>query len=366
MKILCISDLLENSDHSSVNGIFGSNLYNTCSCDVVYFSKRNKQHRNNNKIIIPYRAKRKGLIKLLSSQIDFNSYDFVVVRNFFPVLKQIIKQKNQYKFKVGFWESFPHSYRRLHEAQHTHKSILRKTIEYHIKNKIEDTLLSKVDFYLPITDKFTQVFRPNLDRPTMALPMGVDFRSIPNAKPENHIHNAPIKFIYIGTVDSLRNIDLIIEAFSAIEGDYILDIFTASNNSITNSDILKSDRRISIRSAIPREQLLNNIMEYDVGIGLIPENKLYIVSSPTKTLEYYAASTPAIINNIPDYKGIFNQKNAFYCQFDKKSIIESIKKILLMPKQELKSMGESGKKMVSQRRDYKVLSDALKSFLQSI
>ena len=364
MKILCISDLLEGSNHSSVNGIFSSNLFNTASCDVVFFSKTKTLSRSENKIVIPYSNKRKNLVSSLESQLQLDDYDFVIVRNYFPVLRQVLKSRQKYKFKIGFWESFPHSYRRLHQAFQLNKSVLRKKVEYYVKNKNENSLLSKVDFYLPITEKFQEVFRPNLDCPTMALPIGVNFQRIP-PPPSNSPEKQILKFIYIGTVDQLRKLDTIVNAISSVKGDYVLDIYTASDNEQTSSIASLKDKRITVKQALPREELMRKMMEYDVGIGLIPENKLYIVSSPTKTLEYYAVGIPSIINSMPDYKGILTDDDAFYCTFEESDITKLIERILLMPKNKLKQMGLSGKGKVLQKRDYRILSNSLKAFLQN-
>ncbi|MDP3111003.1 MAG: hypothetical protein Q8M71_02725, partial [Thermodesulfovibrionales bacterium] len=60
MKILCITDQSENSNHSSIEGIFGTYLKERCEVYLVYFSKTPGQSiiKDANKIYIPYRYKR--------------------------------------------------------------------------------------------------------------------------------------------------------------------------------------------------------------------------------------------------------------------------------------------------------------------
>ncbi len=364
MKILCISDLQNGTNHSSVRGIFGSYINDFSSCDTVYFSKSSTKKLGEHTVIIPYRYKRKNFIQTISELLDLNNYDFVIVRNYFPILKQLLKQQSKFRFKIGFWESFPHSYRRLHESQQTTKSKFRKTIEYAIKNKIENALLSQIDFYLPITNKYKQIFRNNIKCPVMPLPMGVDFTNIPQS---NTVNNDNItRFTYIGTVDKLRMIDEVISAFTSIKEDYIFDIYTASKNETVSSISNLNDKRIRVYDSLPRDKLFRKITQYDVGIGIIPNNKLYTVSSPTKTLEYYALGIPSIINDIPDYNGLFNKENALICDLSKDSIANAARKAIHKPKTELKHMGNLGKAQVIKHRDYHVMTKSLLRFLDSL
>lgn len=367
MNILFISDLFEDSNHSSVNGIFESNMKRMCSCDTVYFSNSNKSEYSDGRIYIPYRCKRNNILEVISSLVDIKKYDYVIIRNFFPVLKQFLAKRCLYEFKVGFWESFPHSYRGLHQALYLNKSVYRKKIEYFIKNKMENRLLSQVDFYLPITNKFYEEFRSNVLCPVMPMPMGVDMQEVDTTDKELLSPPSEVKkFIYIGVVDQLRMIDVVVRAFSVIEEEFVFDIYTASENKCTSLIRSLSDNRIQIKKAIPRKDLMKKMNEYDVGIGLIPENKLYLVSSPTKTLEYYSVGIPSILNNIPDYHSLFDEESAFFCEFDEKRLSEKIREILLISKGKLELMGSIGKDQVIKNRDYKVIASKLMNFMKSI
>ena len=89
MKILCITDQSENSNHSSIEGIFGSHLKERCEVYIVYFSKTLGQSiiKSNNNIYIPYRYKRKNLCKELNKLISLKEVDIVIARNFSRGLK---------------------------------------------------------------------------------------------------------------------------------------------------------------------------------------------------------------------------------------------------------------------------------------
>lgn len=363
MKILCITDQSENSNHSSIEGIFGSYLKERCEVYIVYFSKTLGQSiiKSNNKIYIPYRYKRKNLCKELNKLISLKEVDIVIARNFFSVLKDLLKNKAIYDFRIGFWHSFPHTFRRFFEAQEEHKAVFRKTIEYKLKTHLEKNLVRQCDFLIVMSEEFKKTFYPDIVIASFPLPMGVDFDSLPSYKPSN---NAVRKLIYTGTVDHLRTTDLVAEALSELKEDFVLDIYTQSDNEITRKIKSMGDKRINIYPALPRNELFRKITDYDIGIGLIPDNRLYRVSSPTKTLEYYSLGLPALVNYLPEYVSLFDNESAFFCDFTKESIKKTMGEILAAPNNRLFEMGAKGKQVIKEQRDYKILSEKLYDFLE--
>lgn len=364
MKILCITDQFENSDESSIEGIFGTHLKELCTVYIVYFTKTSDSIRiTKNKIYIPSSYKRKNIIEELNKVIDMNQIDIVITRNFFPVLKNVLRNKARYNYRAGFWHSFPHTFRRLFEAKEENRAVFRKAIEFKIKTYLEKNLVKKCDFLIAMSKEFKDTFYPDTDINYLPLPMGVNFNDLPSYKPDN---NPTKKLIYTGTVDHLRKTDLIIEAISELKEEFVLDIFTQSSNETVRKIKNMGDERINVYPAIPRKELFNRIADHDIGIGLIPENDLYNVSSPTKTLEYYSIGVPALINYLPEYACLFNDESAFFCSFTKTDIQRAVKEILNTPKEKIFEMGMKGKKIVKEQRDYRVLSEKLYNFLTNI
>ncbi|BCB97296.1 hypothetical protein JZK55_22180 [Dissulfurispira thermophila] len=363
MKILCITDQFENSNHSSIEGIFGTYLKEWCKeVYIVYFIKTSTNVSiKENKIYIPYSYKRKNITRELDKIIGLNQIDSIIVRNFFPVLKNVLKNKIRYNYRVGFWHSFPHTFRRLFEAKEENRAVFRKTIEYKLKTYFEKNLVKKCDFLIVMSREFKNTFYPDIDINYLSLPMGVCFNNLPSYKPNSdHLK----KFIYTGTVDHLRKTDIIVEAISELKEEFIFDIFTQSSNKTTKKIKNIGDGRINIYPAIPRNELFKRIADYDIGIGLIPENDLYSVSSPTKTLEYYSIGVPVIVNYLPEYVSLFDNMSAFFCDFTKESIRETVQKVLNIPKEKLFAMGLKGKQIVKEQRDYRVLSEKLYNFIK--
>lgn len=363
MRILLITDQSPGSTHSAVEGIFGGYLKQHCDVDLVYFSREQKSPQAHGaSFILPHRLKRRGTFQGLQAVTDLGSYDAIIVRNLFGALRSVLKNQHRFPFRVGFWESFPHSFRRLYEAKTTGRAKLRKTIEYPIRHRIENGLLARCNFYFPITETFKQRFRPTLNIPYLPLPMGVDFKDIPpTASPVNI--SGPKRFVYIGTIDGLRDVELIFSAFAATPGKFELDVFTQSDNDTVRKIRALGDTRIKVHPAQPRTQLMQTLQGYDVGIGLIPPTDLYVVSSPTKTLEYYAAGIPAIINPLPEYGTLFDEHSAFICNMTVEDISSTVSRILSMNRAELQKIACRGQEIVKHERDYAALSAGLFRFL---
>ena len=366
MRILLLTDQSPDSNHSAIQGIFNRHLKKYADVDVVYFDRTlGKPTTADRKLVLPYRYKRRQTMSGLEELTDPAVYDFVIVRNFFNVLSKVLAHKKRFGYRVGFWESFPHSFRRIYEARTTGRAVLRKTIEYAIKRRLERRLIERCDFYLPITETFKVRFHPDLAVPCLPLPMGVDFSRI-GGGPLPEIQDAKKRFIYVGAVDRLRRLDLIVSAFSRVKGDFVLDLYTPSDNELVEeiSSAAATDPRIRVHPPKQRDELLRLMRQYDVGVGLIPETPLYEVSSPTKTLEYYAAGIPAIINRLPEYTSLFDERCAFLCALTEEGIRDAVTKILQCGRDQLKGMGETGRQIVLARRDYAVLAANLYRFLE--
>lgn len=366
MRILLITDQSPGSNHSAIQGIFNSRLKEYAAVDLVYFDRTlDKPLATDGKLVLPYGYKRKQTMKGLAALTDPAAYDFVIVRNFFKVLKNVLAHKKRYGYRVGFWESFPHSFRRIYEARTTGRAVLRKTVEYAIKRRLENRLIEQCDFYLPITETFKTRFHPSLRIPHFPLPMGVDFSHI-DSGPLPEISGAEKRFIYVGAVDRLRRLDLIVSAFSKLKGDFVLDLYTPSENELVEeiSSAAATDPRIRVLPPKPRDELLSSMREYDVGVGLIPESPLYEVSSPTKTLEYYAVGIPAIINRLPEYTSLFDEHSAFLCALTEQDIRHAVTQILQISRVQLRRMGEKGREAVLTKRDYAVIAVNLYRFLE--
>ena len=249
MNILLIADVGEQSDHSAVEGLFITDPANGIACTKVFFTKeRNASHDQSDRLVLPYANRRRGLAAALKSAMDLQQFDVVIVRNLFNVLEQM--HRAGLTARIGFWESFPHSYRRLEQAYFEKRAIVRKRIEYYFAARRERRLIETCDFYLPITETHKSIFYPDLKIPCHATPMGFDFARHPIQPPTPK--QGPIHFVYIGAVDKLRRLDIINQAFMAQQRPFRLDYFSSSRNGVVDDIRRLNDPRIRVQLVIVR------------------------------------------------------------------------------------------------------------------
>lgn len=366
MNILLISDQMHPSQHSSVEGIFRTAADHLGQVVRVYFDRQLSQAlRQDDLVRLPLRCRRHGLLAALSSVLDFADFDVLIVRNWFSVLRQCLRLRPRHAhLRLGMWESFPHTYRRLHEARVLGRALWRKTVEVKLKTLWENRLLEQVDFHLFISASFQQLMRPGVSKPWLALPMGVDPSDLPELKPRRC--EGPLRLVYIGTIDPLRHIDTVIDRLHRRSEDFRLDIYSASHNTSVEALQHLQDPRIRLLPAIPRRELFRRLLDYDVGIAFIPDDELYRVASPTKTFEYAALGLAILLNPLPEHTRILNEDSALYGHFDHDGIDACLDRLFSTPRLQLHEMGQKARISVLQKRSYPVLADELAAFLQSL
>ena len=363
MRILLITDQYRGSDHSAIEAIFGRHLQRNAEVERVYFDRgiARAEHADDGRLFLPHRCRRNGLLNALSTVVKPADYDFVIVRNLFPVLRAMLAARARHGYRVAFWDSFPHAYRRRFEAEQTGRARLRKALEYRWRHRTERRLLAACDAYLPITSAHRELFFPELRVPTHPLPMGFDFDAFPEVavRPDRR---GPIRFIYAGTIDRLRRMDTVLEGFRCASGEFELHLYTPASEATRQVIGLQGDPRFVFHEPVLRAELMRRIAAADVGVSLIPPEKLYMGSSPTKTLEYYAAGRPAMLSELGDHRALFDGDSAFFAEFDVAAIAEAVTRAAHCPRPQLDAMGRRGRERVRELRDYARMAAGLLQF----
>jgi|GEM_PF-3909963 len=355
------------SNHTSVEALFNKYLRKYFHIQVVYSGNNTKKIENDN--IVINRDKKSDFFNQITKYIQ-GEMDIVIVRNDFKVLKNVIFYKKKYhlEFKVGFQCTFLHSYRRIVQAHIEKKKVLRKYIQYLITSRNEDKLLREVDFLIPNSKMMNKVVN-KFNKPYTFIYSSIDLDLLPKIVQKKSTEGI-IKFVYIGTVDKLREVDLIFKAFGNLKNkNWILDVYTKQSKLANEYKMTMIDNQenVNIYSAIKRESLYNKIALYDVGIALIPVNDLYNVSSPIKLSEYFGCKLTVMTTAIPEAVDLYADTNsAFFTNFDLESIEEKLNTILETTKEKLHLMGENGFNIVKKQRNYKNNALYIKSFLESL
>ena len=364
-KILYYASEEHGSNHTSVEALFNKYLKRYFDIDIVFKGDKTEKDRQNN--IVISRKKKRSIWNEVRSVSD-KEYDLIIVRNDFNVLKNVIeqKEKNNHSAKIGFQCTFLHAFRRVLQALKLRKSVLRKTIEYLAASKREQFLLQKVDFILPNSRQMNHVVN-KFDIPYEFIYSSIDMDLIPESV--KNTESADIRFIYVGTVDKLRELYVVFKAFSKIKsGNWKFDVYTRNIDEAHNCRNLMEDNqeKVTIHDAIPREDLYRVMSGYDVGISLIPISDLYNVASPIKLSEYFACKLAVLTTPIPEAVDLYvNADAAIFSGFDEESITQKIEEVIGLGRERLSEMGVNGYKVVNEKRNYEKNSVYLREFLDS-
>ncbi len=353
--------------HSAIEGLFGHDLYGRSEVVLVYFSKNiTNATVDGRRIYLPYRCRKNDLIGTLSAVVDLTEFDVLIVRNLYSVLRQVLSISQRQDYKIGFWKSWPHTYRRLFTSLRDKKHTIRSRIEYFIKRKINIHYINKCDFFLPITNRMKESLFKGVSVPCFDLGMGIS-KELSLKKLDTNSNNKRLKYIYIGTIDELRETHVVIEAFHAVASDYELDIYTSSSGEEVDKimEIIDRDKRISLYPPFDNADLQSVLERYDIGVNFTPDNVIFNTSSPTKIYEYYGVGLVALMNSNPEFELRLDEDEAFFCRFDVVSIKSCIEKISRFKRNRLIEMGRKGRENLSES-EYSVMSEGVYSFLRGL
>ncbi|MDD2888407.1 MAG: glycosyltransferase [Aliarcobacter sp.] len=354
-KFLYITDQDEYTDHSFIGPLFQKYLTQHFDINTTFFSKEKSEIeiKEDGRIIIPEKFKHNILSELEKHGINLNEYQFVVVRNNTELLKEIIKQKAKYNFKVGFRLSFPKRIAKLETDLANNKKSILDVISNKIQTYSEVSLINECDIFLPTSFQMKNDYFKDVKTRTFVIPSAID----PDVLHHNIQHEGNEKrFFYAGTLDKLREFETILEAFSNIDSsNYKLMISTKDPEYL--DDLLNNfpDLRpnIEIHDAGTRKELLALIARADVGLSPLPDIALFNSSTPMKVLDYYSSAVPCIMSDNENNASIFEDNvSAWFTDFDEESIRNKLEYIISLSKDDVTQVGVKGQERLLAVRNY--------------
>lgn len=365
LRLLLVTDQWMGSRHSAIDGVFGEGIPGFSVVQIVEFSREiHAPLLDRRRVALPSACRHRGLSAALARCLEEGTWDFVVVRNLIPVLRQILRHRPS-GARVGFWHSFPHSYRRIHEARREGRAVIRKRIEYAIRSWNENRLLRQCDFMLPITATMQEEFHQSVHLPWIPLPMGVDPARVVRHRSELG-QVGRIRVAYCGAMDSLRSLDVVIGAVADSAGTVTLDLFGDPSAARSTGLVSSLPANVRLMGHLPRADLFVALLDYDAGLSAIPDERLFRVSSPTKSMEYAALGLVPIVTPVPEHLEVFDQGSAVFCTMDRRSISGAIERLAVMPPEDRARMASRARARVMQLRSYRTLAANLSKFLQSL
>lgn len=354
-KFLYITDQDEYADHSFIGPLFQKYLTKHFDINTTFFSKEKSQIeiQKNGRIIIPEKSKHHILEELEKNGINLSEYQFVVIRNNTDLLKEVLKQKAKYNFKVGFRLSFPKRIAKLETDLANNKKSILDVISNKIQTYSEVSLINECDIFLPTSFQMKNDYFKDVKIRTFVIPSAID----PDILHENIQHEGNEKrFFYAGTLDKLREFETILEAFSNIHNsNFKLMISTKDPEFLDHLliDFPNLKNNIEIYDAKTRKELLELIAIADVGLSPLPNIALFNSSTPMKVLDYYSSAVPCIMSNNENNASIFEDNiSAWFTTFDKESIQKKLEYIISLSKNDVTKVGKKGQERLLAVRNY--------------
>ncbi len=354
-KFLYITDQDEYADHSFIGPLFQKYLTKHFDINTTFFSKDKSEieFQENGKIIIPQKSKNNILEELDKNGINLKEYQFVVVRNNTELLKEVLKQKSKFNYKVGFRLSFPKRIAKLETDQANNKKSIFDLISNKIQTFMEVNLINECDIFLPTSFQMKDDYFKDVKARTFVIPSAID----PDNLHEKIEHKGTEKrFFYAGTLDKLREFDVVLEAFSQLDtSNFKLMISTKDPEFLATllADFPKLIGKTEIFNTKTRQELLNLIAIADIGLSPLPNITLFNSSTPMKVLDYYSSAVPCIMSNNENNASIFEDNvSAWFTTFDKKSIKEKLEYIISLSNEEIQKVGINGQKRLLAVRNY--------------
>lgn len=354
-NFLYITDQDEHSDHSFIGPLFQKYLTKHFDINTTFFSKSKDkiEFEDNGRVIIPKKFQNNILDELQKAGLDLNKFQFVVIRNNIELLKEVLEKKSSYNFKVGFRLSFPKRIAKLQTDEANNKKSIFDVISNKIKTYSEINLINKCDIFLPTSFQMKDDYFKDVKTRSFVIPSAID----PDNLHENIQHQGSEKrFFYAGTLDKLREFEIILEAFSNINSsNYKLMISTKDPEYLENlmDEFDNLEKNIEVYDAKNRDQLLDLIAKADVGIAALPNIALFNSSTPMKVLDYYSSAIPCIMTDNENNNSIFEDNiSAWFTNFDEDSIRKKLEYIISLSKEDVAKVGINGQNRLLAVRNY--------------
>lgn len=167
------------------------------------------------------------------------------------------------------------------------------------------------------------------------------------------------RLIYVGSLDYYRRLEFMIYSFylakkiNPLMSLTILGKGNAKSSLISTVKALKLKNSVNFLGPVKLKDVSNYIKNSDIGLSPIPPYKNYILSYPTKTVEYLAHGIPVVCTEIPSQARIVrHSRSGIVTKFNVVDFSKAILAICDMKSYELRQMGNRGFEYVFLNNNY--------------
>jgi glycosyltransferase involved in cell wall biosynthesis len=367
-KLLYITDQQEYSEHGSIGPLFNGYLTKYVNVHMVYFTKfKHSFQTKGMDYVVPDQYK-KGICDYLVKQgVDLGTFEFVFIRNMEFVLKDVLANREKYGYKVGFRASFPKTIE-YHEAQKAEsKAGLLSGINTWFRSVRKRGLINQCDLFMPTSKDMQEAFYGEKNLTCFPLPAGLDPSKL--KEHDKAVHDET-RFIYVGTLDKLRQFERVLQAFEKVASmQWRLTVSTLdlayAKEMISHYPHIGD--RVDVVRAESLEELREEVNACDIGLALLPRGPLFDTSIPAKVMDYYTCAIPAVVTENPKNRTLFDDGEAIYSGFELDEIVETLENVIAMPREQLAEIGEAGqKKILGMKRNYEIMAKELAEVLEGL
>lgn len=308
--------------------------------------------------LISYFIREYGLLTTIFKE---EKHDIIQVRNcvFSALIALHISRK--YNIPFVFQYSFPKGAYKVQKSEKRYSYYFGKFGDY-----ITKYILRKADLIFPISKWMEEeLIKEGAPKSKMMpLPMGVNYELFSPKKDGSEIReqynlNDVQVILYVGVMDKLRELSLLIRAFSKIREhrDNIKLLMVGDGNDKTNLEELSIklgiNKDVIFTGQVPYFDVPYFIAAVDVCLSPVPPLSIYKVSSPTKLFEYMAMGKPVVANEeIPEHEEVIKESGGgVLVRFEAESFVDGIIE-LLDDSDKARGMGGKGHEWVVENRSY--------------
>lgn len=224
-----------------------------------------------------------------------------------------------------------------HEIYESSNFIIKKTIEYSLKNAD----------YIFFETKYLVDYFKKYNNHTYWFPNVREKQKFKTSDSFNY------KFVFVGHIKQEKGINEILEVSNKLDNRYQIDIYGPLDDDYNEKYFLK--HKANYRKVLKPEKIIETIMEYDVLI--LPS---YREGYPGVIIEAFSVGLPVIATNLEGIKEIVDEKSGIL--IDKNNTLQLKKAIEQFDEQNYLEFSKSAKK----RFDYFDSGIQTKKFLEHI
>ena len=298
-------------------------------------------------------------------------YNMIFVRDgiFDGLLALYIKKR----YKIPFVFEIPNP---IEQNWETHKFYSKHKCFWYFVSKIEAHvtmhILRKADLVLPTTKWMLEDFaKKGIEKSKMMpYPNGIDTNRFSNRNGEEirgryGLEDSKV-VIYIGTLDKLRQLNVLINAFSKVreKKENVKLLMVGDGTDKSNLEKLASELGIKddviFTGQVYFNEVPNFIAAVDIGVATMSPLDFNKLSSPIKMFEYMASGKPVVANGeIPEQKEVIEESGGgILVKFKEESFARGILE-LLDDSERAKEVGKKGHEWVVKNRSYEILAHRL-------